>query len=77
MPLFLNTGSSKTPVSLDLMELSLKTSWAAFMDAVARAEDAGITVTLFKKDEQDSLKDMELANLRALTLGAHVNLNVM
>lgn len=76
MSLFISTGS-KTPVSIDLMELSLKTTWAAFTDAVARAEDVGITVTLFKKDELDSLKDMELSNLRALKLGAHVNLNVM
>lgn len=76
MSLFINTGS-KAPTSIDLIELSLKTTWAAFTDAVAKAEDAGVSVTLFKKDELDSLKDMELSNIRGLKLGAHMDLNVM
>ncbi|WP_337382974.1 hypothetical protein [Desulfovibrio sp.] len=76
MSLFINT-SNKAPMSIDLIELSLKTTWAAFTDAVAKAEDAGVSVTLFKKDELDSLKDMELSNIRGLKLGAHMDLNVM
>ena len=76
MSLFINTGN-KAPMSIDLIELSLKTTWAAFTDAVAKAEDAGVSVTLFKKDELDSLKDMELSNIRGLKLGAHMGLNVM
>lgn len=76
MSLFINTGN-KAPMSIDLIELSLKTTWAAFTDAVAKAEDAGVSVTLFKKDELDSLKDMELPNIRGLKLGAHMDLNVM
>lgn len=76
MSLFINTGN-KAPMSIDLIELSLKTTWAAFTDAVAKAEDAGVSVTLFKKDELDSLKDMELSNIRGLKLGAHMALNVM
>lgn len=76
MSLFINTGN-KAPMSIDLIELSLKTTWAAFTDAVAKAEDAGVSVTLFKKDELDSLKDMELSNIRSLKLGAHMDLNVM
>ena len=39
MSLFINTGN-KAPMSIDLIELSLKTTWAAFTDAVAKAEDA-------------------------------------
>lgn len=76
MSLFINTGN-KAPMSIDLIELSLKTTWAAFTDAVAKAEDAGVSVTLFKKDELDSLKDMELSNIRSLKLCAHMDLNVM
>ena len=76
MSLFINTGN-KAPMSIDLIELSLKTTWAAFTDAVAKAEDAGVSVTLFKKDELDSLKDMELSNIRGLKLDAHMDLNVM
>ena len=76
MSLFINTGN-KAPMSIDLIELSLKTTWAAFTDAVAKAEDAGVSVTLFKKDELDSLKHMELSNIRGLKLGAHMDLNVM
>lgn len=76
MSLFINTGN-KAPMSIDLIELSLKTTWAAFTDAVAKAEDAGVSVTLFKKDELDSLKDMELSDIRSLKLGAHTDLNVM
>lgn len=76
MSLFINTGN-KAPMSIDLIELSLKTTWAAFTDAVAKAEDAGVSVALFKKDELDSLKDMELSNIRGLKLGAHMDLNVM
>ena len=76
MSLFINTGN-KAPMSIALIELSLKTTWAAFTDAVAKAEDAGVSVTLFKKDELDSLKDMELSNIRGLKLGAHMDLNVM
>ena len=76
MSLFINTGN-KAPMSIDLIELSLKTTWVAFTDAVAKAEDAGVSVTLFKKDELDSLKDMELSNIRGLKLGAHMDLNVM
>lgn len=76
MSLFINTGN-KAPMSIDLIELSLKTTWAAFTDAVAKTEDAGVSVTLFKKDELDSLKDMELSNIRGLKLGAHMDLNVM
>lgn len=76
MSLFINTGN-KAPMSIDLIELSLKTTWAAFTDAVAKAEDAGVSVTLLKKDELDSLKDMELSNIRGLKLGAHMDLNVM
>ena len=76
MSLFINTGN-KAPMSIDLIELSLKPTWAAFTDAVAKAEDAGVSVTLFKKDELDSLKDMELSNIRGLKLGAHMDLNVM
>ena len=76
MSLFINTGN-KAPMSIDLIELSLKTTWAAFTDAVAKAEDAGVSVTLFKKDELDSLKDMELSNIRGLKLGSHLDLNVM
>ena len=33
MSLFINTGN-KAPMSIDLIELSLKTTWAAFTDAV-------------------------------------------
>lgn len=76
MSLFIYTGN-KAPMSIDLIELSLKTTWAAFTDAVAKAGDAGVSVTLFKKDELDSLKDMELSNIRGLKLGAHMDLNVM
>ena len=76
MSLFINTGN-KASMSIDLIELSLKTTWAAFTDAVVKAEDAGVSVTLFKKDELDSLKDMELSNIRGLKLGAHMDLNVM
>lgn len=76
MSLFINTGN-KAPMSINLIELSLKTTWAAFTDAVAKAEDAGVSVTLFKKDELDSLKDMELSNIRGLKLGAHMDLNAM
>ena len=75
MSLFINTGN-KAPMSIDLIELSLKTTWAAFTDAVTKAEDAGVSVTLFKKDELDSLKDMELSNIRGLKRGAHMDLIV-
>lgn len=76
MSLFINTGN-KAPMSIDLIELSLKTTWAAFTDAVAKAEDAGVSVTLFKKGEPDSSKNMELYDIRDLKLCAHVDLNVM
>ncbi|WP_337430025.1 hypothetical protein [Desulfovibrio sp.] len=76
MSLFINTGN-KAPMPIDLIELSLKTTWAAFTDAGANAEAAGASVPLFKKDERDSLPDMDPSNLRGLTLGAHMDLNVM
>ena len=76
MSLSINTGN-KAPMSIDLIELSLKTTWAAFTDAVAKAEDAGVSVTLFKQEEPDSLNNMELSDIRGLKLGAHMDLNVM
>lgn len=76
MSLFINTGN-KAPMSIDLIELSLKTTWAAFTDAVAKAEDAGVSVTLFKQEEPDSLNNMELSDIRGLKLCAHMDLNVM
>lgn len=76
MSLFINT-SNKAPMSIDLIELSLKTTWAAFTDAVAKAEDAGVSVTLFKQEEPDSLKNMELYDIRSLKLCAHMDLDVM
>lgn len=76
MSLFINTGN-KAPMSIDLIELSLKTTWAAFTDAVAKAEDAGVSVTLFKQDGMDTSGGLILSDIRGLKLGAHMDLNVM